>query len=232
MIELDIRWKSRDFDLQVAFESRARHAALFGPSGSGKTSGLLAIAGLRRPDAGRIRLDGDLLFDSTRGVHVAPARRGLGVVFQDGRLFHTCASEIIYFMDNAANQAATLQPASTVRSHCSASGGCWSAAGDAVRRRGATRRHRPGIAEPAARAAARRAARRPAPRSARPGAAVPAPPARRNPACPRCWSATSRTKCTHWPRKSCCSMTAASRSSGRSASSVAEGDERVNRSEE
>lgn len=87
MIELDIRWKPRDFDLQVAFESHARHVALFGPSGSGKTSVLLAIAGLRRPDAGCIRLDGELLFDSARGVHVAPARRGLGVVFQDGRLF-------------------------------------------------------------------------------------------------------------------------------------------------
>lgn len=87
MIELDIRWKPRDFDLQVAFESRARQVALFGPSGSGKTSVLLAIAGLRRPDAGRIRLAGELLFDSARGVHVAPARRGLGVVFQDGRLF-------------------------------------------------------------------------------------------------------------------------------------------------
>jgi molybdate transport system ATP-binding protein len=87
MIELDIRWKPRDFDLQVAFESRARHVALFGPSGSGKTSVLLAIAGLRRPDTGRIRLAGELLFDSARGVHVAPARRGLGVVFQDGRLF-------------------------------------------------------------------------------------------------------------------------------------------------
>jgi len=87
MIELDIRWKPRDFDLQVTFESPARHLALFGPSGSGKTSVLLAIAGLRRPDAGRIRLAGELLFDSAAGINVAAARRGLGVVFQDGRLF-------------------------------------------------------------------------------------------------------------------------------------------------
>lgn len=87
MIELDIRWKSRDFDLQVAFASPARHLALFGPSGSGKTSVLLAIAGLRRPDAGRIRLAGELLFDSAAGINVAAARRGLGAVFQDGRLF-------------------------------------------------------------------------------------------------------------------------------------------------
>jgi molybdate transport system ATP-binding protein len=87
MIDLDIRWKSRDFDLQVAFASPARHIALFGPSGSGKTSVLLAIAGLRRPDAGRVRLAGELLFDSAAGVNIAAAQRGLGVVFQDGRLF-------------------------------------------------------------------------------------------------------------------------------------------------
>lgn len=87
MLELDIRWKSRDFELQVACASSARHLALFGPSGSGKTSVLLAIAGLRRPDAGRIRLDDTLLFDSAAGINVAAARRDLGVVFQDGRLF-------------------------------------------------------------------------------------------------------------------------------------------------
>ncbi|GMV29622.1 MAG: hypothetical protein AMXMBFR59_17470 [Rhodanobacteraceae bacterium] len=87
MIELDIHWKSRDFDLQVAFASPARHLSLFGPSGSGKTSVLLAIAGLRRPDAGHIRLAGEQLFDSATGINVGAARRGLGIVFQDGRLF-------------------------------------------------------------------------------------------------------------------------------------------------
>ncbi|WP_257386549.1 ATP-binding cassette domain-containing protein [Tahibacter caeni] len=87
MIELDVRWKPRDFDLAVSFASPAKHLALFGPSGCGKTSLLLAVAGLRRPDAGRIRLGGELLFDSAVGLNVAAARRGLGVVFQDGRLF-------------------------------------------------------------------------------------------------------------------------------------------------
>lgn len=87
MIDIDLRWRPRDFDLQVAFTSAARHLALFGPSGSGKTSVLLAVAGLRRPDAGRICLGGELLYDSARGVHVPAARRGLGMVFQDGRLF-------------------------------------------------------------------------------------------------------------------------------------------------
>jgi molybdate transport system ATP-binding protein len=87
MIEADIRWHTYDFELQAAFSSGARHLALFGPSGSGKTSVLLALAGLRRPDAGRIVFDGDVLFDAARGVLVPAASRGLGVVFQDGRLF-------------------------------------------------------------------------------------------------------------------------------------------------
>lgn len=87
MIDVTLQWRPRDFDLQVAFSSTARHLALFGPSGSGKTSVLLAIAGLRRVDAGRICLDGDVVLDTARGIQVPAARRGLGVVFQDGRLF-------------------------------------------------------------------------------------------------------------------------------------------------
>lgn len=60
---------------------------LFGPSGSGKTSILNMIAGLMRPDAGHIRLDGVTLFDSERGVNLRPEKRRIGYVFQDGRLF-------------------------------------------------------------------------------------------------------------------------------------------------
>lgn len=87
MLELAIEWRTRDFDLNVSIASNARHLALFGPSGSGKTSCLLAIAGLRRPDRGRIALDGRVLFDTAAGIDVPAAERGLGVVFQDGRLF-------------------------------------------------------------------------------------------------------------------------------------------------
>lgn len=87
MIEVDIAWRTRDFELQVAFTSAARNLALFGPSGSGKTSVLLAVAGLRKPGRGRIVVAGQVLYDSTTRVQLPAARRGLGVVFQEGRLF-------------------------------------------------------------------------------------------------------------------------------------------------
>lgn len=62
-------------------------SALFGRSGSGKTSLVNMLAGLMRPDRGRIVLDDTVLFDSDSGADVPPDRRRLGYVFQEGRLF-------------------------------------------------------------------------------------------------------------------------------------------------
>ena len=62
-----------------------RVVALLGPSGCGKTTLLRCIAGLERPDAGEVRLDGAAL--SAPGTIVAPERRRVGMVFQDGALF-------------------------------------------------------------------------------------------------------------------------------------------------
>ena len=61
--------------------------ALFGRSGAGKTTTLLTIAGLMRPDACRIVVDGEVLADSACGLWRAPERRRVGLVFQDARLF-------------------------------------------------------------------------------------------------------------------------------------------------
>ena len=61
--------------------------ALFGPSGAGKTSILNMVAGLLRPDAGRIAVGGTVLFDSAAGVDLPARQRRAGYVFQDGRLF-------------------------------------------------------------------------------------------------------------------------------------------------
>ena len=60
---------------------------LFGPSGSGKTLTLQCLAGLVRPDRGRIVVNGRTLFDSTAGVHQPPQARRLGYVFQGYALF-------------------------------------------------------------------------------------------------------------------------------------------------
>lgn len=60
---------------------------LFGPSGTGKTSVLNMVAGLLRPDRGRISVAGRVLFDAATGVDVPPQHRRAGYVFQDPRLF-------------------------------------------------------------------------------------------------------------------------------------------------
>jgi molybdate transport system ATP-binding protein len=61
--------------------------ALFGSSGAGKTSIINMVAGLIRPHQGHIIFDGQVLFDSNRGIHVPPEKRHFGYIFQDGRLF-------------------------------------------------------------------------------------------------------------------------------------------------
>lgn len=62
-------------------------SALIGRSGAGKSTLLQAATGLLRPTAGRIALNGSVLFDAAAGIDLPPAARRLGVVFQDGRLF-------------------------------------------------------------------------------------------------------------------------------------------------
>jgi molybdate transport system ATP-binding protein len=73
--------------LDAAFTTDAPVTALCGPSGSGKTSILSMIAGLRRPDDGRIGLKNRPLFDAAGGVNLPPEKRRIGYVFQDQLLF-------------------------------------------------------------------------------------------------------------------------------------------------
>ncbi len=60
---------------------------LFGPSGSGKSTIISAAAGLLRPDECRIAVDGKVLADTEAGIWLPPERRGVGLVFQDAKLF-------------------------------------------------------------------------------------------------------------------------------------------------
>ena len=74
--------------LDIAFEVPGRGiTALFGPSGAGKSTVLAIAAGLLRPDACRVGINGTVLADSESGLWVAPERRRVGLVFQDSRLF-------------------------------------------------------------------------------------------------------------------------------------------------
>ena len=88
MLEIDVAKDLEGFRLeaQVACETSGV-TALFGRSGAGKTSLVNMLAGLLRPDRGRIALRGEVLFDSADGIDRPPERRRLGYVFQEGRLF-------------------------------------------------------------------------------------------------------------------------------------------------
>lgn len=87
MLQVDVEKRLGDFSLAAAFETNRGVTALFGTSGSGKTSLVNMIAGLLKPDRGIVALDGQPLFDSTKKINVPPHRRGIGYVFQEGRLF-------------------------------------------------------------------------------------------------------------------------------------------------
>lgn len=87
MLTVDVTKQLGSFSLQVAFQSDSRVTGLFGASGSGKSSLINLIAGLLKPDRGRIVLDNIVLCDTETGVDVPPYRRRIGYVFQDARLF-------------------------------------------------------------------------------------------------------------------------------------------------
>ncbi len=73
--------------IALDFTSDAMLTALVGPSGAGKTTVLNCIAGLLRPDAGRVAVAGTVLFDAAARINLAPEKRRCGYVFQDARLF-------------------------------------------------------------------------------------------------------------------------------------------------
>jgi molybdate transport system ATP-binding protein len=86
-VEVFLRHRRGAFALDVAIETKGGVTALFGPSGSGKTSIVGAIAGLLRPQEGRISVNGRVLLDTSAGLWVPAEARRTAVVFQDSRLF-------------------------------------------------------------------------------------------------------------------------------------------------
>ena len=88
----------RSFRLELELELGRETVAFVGPSGAGKTSVLRAIAGLLRPELGRVALDGETWFDSRAGIDVPPERRSVGLVFQEYALFPhmTVAENVAY----------------------------------------------------------------------------------------------------------------------------------------
>ncbi len=102
------RFGTNGFAFDVAFSAPPTGVtALFGPSGCGKSTVLAAVAGLLRPDKGRITVGETVLLDTAQGISLPPERRRCGVVFQDARLFPhlSVAANLRYGMRRAPPDA-------------------------------------------------------------------------------------------------------------------------------
>lgn len=98
MFEIDVARRLGAHSVVLSFASDAPVTALVGQSGAGKTSVLNMIAGIARPDRGRIAVAGRVLFDAAARIDHTPERRGCGFVFQDDRLFphRSVRSNLLY----------------------------------------------------------------------------------------------------------------------------------------
>ena len=86
-LEVEIEKRAGDFHLQTAFTCGQELLGILGASGCGKSMTLKCIAGIEKPDRGRIVLDGRVLFDSDRGISLSPQKRRVGCLFQNYALF-------------------------------------------------------------------------------------------------------------------------------------------------
>ncbi len=84
---VNIEKRMGDFLLNVKFEAGDEALSLLGASGCGKSMTLKCIAGIEKPDRGRIVLNGVTLFDSEKGINLPPQERRVGFMFQQGALF-------------------------------------------------------------------------------------------------------------------------------------------------
>src|SRR5476651_1746453 len=108
-LDVDAQLRLGSFQLAARFTAPGDGiTVLFGPSGSGKSSLLSVLAGLRRCQ-GHIRLGTRIVADSFTRLHLATHRRGIGLVFQDARLFpHLTARQNILYARSRAAEAKRL----------------------------------------------------------------------------------------------------------------------------
>jgi molybdate transport system ATP-binding protein len=86
-LSVNIKKKLPGFELDVCFESDNHISGILGASGAGKSMTLRCIAGLEKPDSGRIVMNGRVLYDSEKGIDVLIRNRKIGILFQNYALF-------------------------------------------------------------------------------------------------------------------------------------------------
>ena len=97
-LRVDLTHPLRGFQLDLRLELGAETLALAGPSGAGKTTLLRTIAGLVRPEQGRVEAGGRVWLDTEQGVSLPPEERSVGLVFQDYALFpHLTVAQNVAF---------------------------------------------------------------------------------------------------------------------------------------
>lgn len=92
-LQAKIRKKFSGFELDVEFETEGGCMGILGASGCGKSMTLKCVAGIERPDSGRIVLNGKILFDSEKGINLSAKERHVGYLFQNYALFPTMTVE-------------------------------------------------------------------------------------------------------------------------------------------
>ena len=107
MLLVDVGLKLGDFSLEAAFTAPNGVTAVFGASGSGKSSLISALAGALRPQRGHISLNGQTLFEARTGLNAPMEKRGVGLVWQEARLFPhlTVRDNLTYGAQRAAGRA-------------------------------------------------------------------------------------------------------------------------------
>ena len=86
-ISIKIEKKLKGFTLKTEFDSRASSVGILGASGSGKSMTLRCIAGIEKPDRGKIVINGKTVFDSEKKISLSPQDRRVGYLFQNYALF-------------------------------------------------------------------------------------------------------------------------------------------------
>jgi molybdate transport system ATP-binding protein len=111
-LNISIKKKLPHFDLDVSFSCReSRMLVLVGPSGAGKTTIIRILAGLDRPDEGRITYNGETWVDTDKKIFLPPQQRQVGYVFQEYTLFPhlTVAGNVAFAADDKNNVPSLLE---------------------------------------------------------------------------------------------------------------------------